>query len=488
MQYISTRDANSRPVSAAYAIRHGLARDGGLYVPVSFPAYEPAGWRPKNYSELARDIFSLYLTGFAAEDVRACVENAYGGNFPEEVAPCVTVGDVEVLELFRGPTAAFKDVALQALPHFLTLAMKECGDGKKPVILTATSGDTGKAALEGFKDVPGVKIIVFYPRDGVSEVQKRQMISTAGANVSVVSVDGNFDTCQSGVKALFGDEGLLGRMAEAGFDFSSANSINFGRLLPQIVYYYHGYCEMVEKGRIKAGEEIRVVVPSGNFGNILAAYYAKRMGLPIGCLVCASNVNDVLTEAITSGVYNRIRPFHATTSPSMDILVSSNFERFLFEMYGRDAAGCAADLRSLGDDGRFTIRASAREAWSEFMTADMAGESDVGETIKRVLDTYGYLLDPHTAVGWRVLERQGTKMPSLLAATASPYKFTEAVLAALGCEASGNRESERQELLARVSGTAVPPPLAGIEELPVLHKLHTTPEGMKAVIEGFLSL
>lgn len=488
MRYISTRDADAKPVSAAYAIRRGLAEDGGLYVPDSFPSYKPEGWLTKDYRELAQEIFSLYLTDFTAGEIKECAKNAYAENFPPEIAPCVTAGGAEMLELFHGPTAAFKDMALQALPHLLTRSMKKCGDDTTAVILAATSGDTGKAALEGFRDVPGVRIIVFYPHDGVSEVQKRQMVTTAGSNVSVVSVDGNFDTCQNGVKSLFADLELRSRMADAGFEFSSANSINFGRLLPQIVYYYHGYCKMVAKGRIRAGESIRIVVPSGNFGNILAAYYARRMGLPVGRLVCASNINDVLTEAINSGVYNRLRPFYATTSPSMDILVSSNFERFLFEMYGRDAAGCAADLKTLMETGQFSIRAAAREAWGGFLTAGSACESEVSETIRRVLETYGYLLDPHTAVGWRVLEAQNEDMPSLLAATASPYKFTEAVLAALGHETADRLESERQELLARVSGTEVPASLAGIEKLPVLHTLRTASDGMGTVVRKILEL
>lgn len=488
MRYISTRDVNSKPVSAAYAISRGLAEDGGLYVPESFPSYQPDGWLTKDYRELAREIFALYLTDFTEEEIKGCAENAYANNFPPEIAPCVTVGGTEVLELFHGPTAAFKDMALQALPHLLTRAMKKCGDDTTAVILTATSGDTGKAALEGFRDVPGVRIIVFYPHDGVSEVQKRQMVSTAGSNVDVVSVYGNFDTCQNGVKSLFGDLELRRRMTDAGLEFSSANSINFGRLLPQIVYYYHGYCRMVEKGIIRAGKSIRIVVPSGNFGNILAAYYAGRMGLPVGRLVCASNINNVLTEAINSGVYSRLRPFYATTSPSMDILVSSNFERFLFEMYDRDASGCAADLKMLGDTGRFAIRASARETWDGFLTAGSASESDVSKTIKKVLETHGYLLDPHTAVGWSVLEGQTEAMPSLLAATASPYKFTEAVLTALGHDTACWLESERQELLARISGTNIPASLAGIDSLPVLHTLHTPSDGMGAVVENLLSL
>lgn len=488
MQYISTRDTCKKSVSAARAIRSGLAPDGGLYVPEDFPAYQPASWNGLDYRTLAGEIFALYLTDFSPEEIDECVRNAYADNFPPEVCPLVTVGDTEVLELFHGPTAAFKDMALQALPHLLRYSMSKCGGAEEAVILTATSGDTGKAALEGFRDVPGVRIIVFYPQDGVSNVQKLQMASTAGSNVHVISVEGNFDTCQQGVKALFADAALKERMATAGFEFSSANSINFGRLLPQIVYYYYGYGRMVEKGAVKAGEEIQVVVPSGNFGNILAAYYAKRMGLPIGRLVCASNINNVLTEVICTGRYNRVRPFYKTTSPSMDILVSSNFERFLFEMYGRDAAECSADLHALGEKGEFAARESALEAWSGFLTAGSATEAEVIGAIGDVFGEYGYLLDPHTAVGWQVLSRQEKSQPSLLVATASPYKFTEAVLVALGHETSGMAENERQQMLARISGTETPASLAGIENLPILHSSHTPKEDMKAVIESILSL
>lgn len=488
MQFISTRDISKKPVSAAYAIRHGLAPDGGLYVPESFPAYRPSVWDKLDYRMLAREIFALYLTDFSDAEIKECTDGAYSDNFPPEVVPCVTVGDAEVLELFHGPTAAFKDMALQVLPRFLTLSISKCGDGKEAVILVATSGDTGKAALEGFKDIPGVSIIVFYPQEGVSSVQKRQMVSTSGSNVSVVGVEGNFDDCQNGVKKLFGDEELRRRMAEAGKEFSSANSINFGRLLPQIVYYYYGYGKMVEKGRIKDGEEIQIVVPSGNFGNILAAYYAKRMGLPAARLVCASNINDVLTEVINTGCYNRIRSFYKTTSPSMDILVSSNFERFLFELYGRDAAACAADLKELNELGGFTVAATALEAWSKFLTASSVSEEEVNETIANVLAAHGYLLDPHTAVGWKAMENCKLAAPSLLAATASPYKFTEAVLAALGCESRDKRESERQRLLSQISGTDIPASLADIESLPELHKLCTAKDGMKAVVEKLLSV
>lgn len=487
MRYISTRDISKRPVSAARAIRSGLAPDSGLYVPEYFPEYRPTSWGGVDYRTLAEEIFALYLTDFSAEEIKDCVRNAYADNFPPEVCPLVTVGDTQVMELFHGPTAAFKDMALQALPHLLTRSMDKCGGGEA-VILTATSGDTGKAALEGFRDVPGIRIIVFYPKDGVSSVQELQMTSTAGSNVHVVSVEGNFDTCQQGVKALFADEGLRERMTAAGVEFSSANSINFGRLLPQIVYYYYAYGRMVEKGAVEAGREIQIAVPSGNFGNLLAAYYAKRMGLPVGRLVCASNVNDVLTEVISDGRYNRMRPFHKTTSPSMDILVSSNFERFLFEMYDRDAAECAADLLALNESGGFAIPDSAHDAWRGFLFAGSAQEDEVSDVIRDVFREYGYLLDPHTAVGWQVLDRQETSLPSLLVATASPYKFAEAVLAALGHETSGMAEAERQQLLERISNTATPAPLSGIENLPVLHNDHVSKEDMRAAVESILSL
>lgn len=488
MQYMSTRDVNAWPVSASCAIRRGIAVDGGLYVPQDFPAYLPKSWSDLDYQTMARGIFALYLTDFTDAEISSCVEGAYGSNFPPLVAPCVTVGGVEVLELFHGPTAAFKDIALQALPRFLTHALAHEGAGAEAVILAATSGDTGKAALEGFKDVPGTRIIVFYPEDGVSTAQKLQMITTTGSNVSVVSVAGNFDDCQAGVKALFGDDALRERMSAAGFEFSSANSINFGRLLPQIVYYYYGYAQMVGRGRIKPGLEIQIAVPSGNFGNLLAAYYAKRMGLPVSRLVCASNINDVLTEAITAGSYNRLRDFYKTTSPSMDILVSSNFERFLFEMYERDALRCATDFGALSRSGGFTVPTGARQAWSGFLTAGSASEDEVRDTIGRIFERYGYLLDPHTAVGWKVLEGVGGGEPFLLAATASPYKFTEAALTALGRDVDGMTESGRQELLSRMSGVPIPAALAGIEELPKRHDMHTSIDGMRAAVEGILSI
>lgn len=488
MQYISTRDASAKPVAASSAIRRGIAPDGGLYVPQSFPAYKPESWDGLGYQALARDIFALYLTDFTAREIEECVRNAYAENFPPQVIPCESVGDIEVLELFHGPTAAFKDIALQALPRLLTNSMEKCGDGKRAAVLVATSGDTGKAALEGFKDVPGVVIAVFYPKDGVSSVQERQMTSTDGSNVHVVSVEGNFDDCQNGVKKLFADAELIQTMSGAGLEFSSANSINFGRLLPQIVYYFHGYGKMVGKGKIKAGEEIQIAVPSGNFGNLLAAYYAKRMGLPVSRLLCASNINDVLTETINTGLYNRRRPFHKTTSPSMDILVSSNFERFLFEMYDRDAKKCAGDLAALSENGKFNVPAPALEKWRGFLHAACTDEAEVKETIKRVFQAEGYLLDPHTAVGWKACEKHGASVPTLLAATASPYKFAETVLSALGHQTEGCSESERQAMLSKLSGTEIPKSLSDIENRPVLHNLSTTQDGMKQTIKKIFSL
>lgn len=489
MQYISTRDAGARLVPAAEAIRRGIATDGGLFVPQSFPAYQPTSWNGLDYQQLARDIFCLYLTDFTRAEIAEIVASAYGkATFPAGVAPCVSVGGVEILELFHGPTLAFKDMALQALPHLLTRSIAKCGGDNEVVILVATSGDTGKAALEGFKDVPGCRIIVFYPAGGVSHIQEKQMLSTGGANTAVVSVEGNFDDCQTGVKRLFGDAELRQRLAEAGQEFSSANSINFGRLLPQIVYYYYGYGQMVEKGVIQPGEKIQVVVPTGNFGNILAACYARNMGLPLARLVCASNENDVLTEVIQSGRYNRKRPFYQTTSPSMDILVSSNFERFLFEMYGRDAAACAADFKALNEAGEFQISPNAVEHWSSFLVAGSANQAGAAAAQGRVFQQHGYVLDPHTAVGWSVWENQASSLPTLLAATASPYKFPAAVLEALGVTAADKSDEEQLRLLAEISGTAIPPALAELVNLPLRHHRHTSIENMGRTVKQILSI
>lgn len=489
MQYVSTRDAQQQPITAAEAIRRGIAADGGLYVPQSFPAYMPPSWHNLDYRQLARDIFSLYLTDFTPTEITEIVESAYSATaFPQCVAPCVTVGGAQILELFHGPTLAFKDMALQALPRLLTHAVAKCGGGKEVVILVATSGDTGKAALEGFKDIPGCRIIVFYPAGGVSPIQEKQMLTTGGHNTAVVAVAGNFDDCQTGVKRLFADTALQQRMSAAGKEFSSANSINFGRLLPQIVYYYYGYGQMVSSGRIQPGQQIQVVVPTGNFGNILAAYYAREMGLPINRLVCASNENDVLTEVIQNGYYNRRRPFYKTTSPSMDILVSSNFERFLFEMYGRDAQACAAALQTLNETGAVQISAQAREHWQGFLLAGSAGQADAAAAIGSVFKQHGYVLDPHTAVGWQVWQQLPSTLPTLLAATASPYKFPAAVLAALGHNMPAGSAEEQLQLLSRLSGTPLPPALTELQQLPLRHSRQCAIADMGQTVTEILSL
>ena len=498
MQFISTRDSQAAPVSGAEAILGGLAPDGGLYVPQNrgerpeargqnFPAYFPDDLTQKSYAQLAGEIFALYLEDFSEVELGEAVRAAYaGGAFPPEVAPVVQVGPFAVLELFYGPTCAFKDMALAALPHLLTLSAAKMGRGGETVILVATSGDTGKAAQEGFADVPGYRVIVFYPAGGVSEMQEKQMLSGGGANTEAWAVRGNFDDCQREVKAILADAALRRRLKEAGRSFSSANSINFGRLLPQIVYYYHAYAQMLAQGRIKAGQSIDIAVPTGNFGNILAAYYARRMGLPVRRLICASNENDVLAEAIAEGYYNSRRPFHKTASPSMDILVSSNFERFLFEMYGRDAESLATDLRQFGAGGALQIAEEARQNWRGLLYGGSAAGDTAAQVIKDVLAAHGYLLDPHSAVGWAVAERYFDSregVPLLLAATASPYKFPAAVLTALGIPHAGLGGEQQLQLLSERSKTAIPAPLAALTELKMRPRREIFPEFMSRTVE-----
>jgi len=477
MKYISTRDSNAVPVSGAVAIARGLAPDGGLYVPQyrgqgaggreqDFPAYFPADLTHKSYCELAEDIFALYLEDFSRAELAHVARAAYaGGAFPPAVAPCVQVGPFTVLELFHGPTCAFKDMALAALPHFLTLAAAKTEQAGEIVILVATSGDTGKAAQEGLANVAGCRLIVFYPAGGVSEIQERQMLSGGGHNTAAVAVRGNFDDCQRGVKAIFADVTMGRQLAQAGLSFSSANSINFGRLLPQIVYYYHAYAQMLAQGSVKAGQCIDIAVPTGNFGNILAAYYARGMGLPVRRLICASNENDVLVEAINAGHYNSRRPFHKTASPSMDILVSSNFERFLFEMYGRGADALATAFAQFAATGSLHIADEARRNWQGLLYGGSAAGNAAARTIAAVFAEHNYLLDPHTAVGWTVASNhydQAEGIPLLLTATASPYKFSAAVLKALGVPCGDLNGEEQMQLLAEHTKTTIPAPLAAL--------------------------
>jgi threonine synthase len=378
-------------------------------------------------------------------------------------------------------------MALAVLPHLLTLSAAKTGRAGETVILVATSGDTGKAAQEGFAHAAGCRVIVFYPAGGVSEMQEKQMLSGGGPDAAAVAVRGNFDDCQRGVKAIFADAAIVERLHKAGKSFSSANSINFGRLLPQIVYYYYAYGQMLAHGRVKPGQSIDIAVPTGNFGNILAAYYARCMGLPVRRLICASNENDVLAEAIAHGHYSSRRPFYKTASPSMDILVSSNFERFLFEMYGRDAQALEAALAQFNESGSLRIAAAARQNWQGLLYGGSAAGEAAAQTTAKVLAEHNYLLDPHTAVGWAVASAYydpAEDVPLLLAATASPYKFPAAVLGALGVSHEGLSGEEQLRLLAKHSGTTIPAPLAELANLTPRPRKEISPNGMgRAVVE-----
>ncbi len=486
MNYISTRD-NYPASRASEAICLGMVPGGGLFVPDSFPSYLPENLAQLSYRELACDILGLYLDDYSSEEISLMVDNAYySGSFPQSVAPLVKAGEHNILELWHGPTAAFKDMALQIMPYELAAAVAKSGDQKETVILVATSGDTGKAALEGFKDVPGVRIIVFYPDQGVSPIQERQMLVTEGNNTHVVAVEGNFDHCQTAVKGIFGDEELKAQMKAKGKSFSSANSINWGRLLPQIVYYFYGYGQMVAQNRLKMGDEINVCVPTGNFGNILAAYYAKRMGLPIAKLICASNKNNVLTETIKSGIYDTRREFYKTNSPSMDILISSNFERFFFEMAGRNGEICARAFEQLSQEGYFK-NSDAHEAWKGFLEAGFADDNEGAKAIAALWQEEGYLLDPHTSIAIAVERaykaKSGDKRPTLTASTANPYKFPAAVLEALDEDISSLDE---QALLARLSAltkTEIHPGLCNLEEKQIRHNRRIKREEIAQVVK-----
>lgn len=472
MLYTSTRDKSVK-VSSAQAIAQGISKDGGLFVPEEIPAIDSSfidSLVGKSYIERAEKVLSLYLTDYTAEEIRACVSGAYApGKFSsEKIAPVKTIAAGEnILELWRGPTCAFKDMALQLLPYLLTTAAKKTVADKTIVILVATSGDTGKAALEGFKDVSGTKIMVFYPNDGVSPMQKLQMTTQAGENVSVCAIHGNFDDAQNGVKKIFTDRAVAEKLEENGMMFSSANSINWGRLVPQIVYYISAYCDLIEQGIIKNGDEMNVVVPTGNFGNILAAYYAKRMGLPVKKLICASNANNVLTDFLKTGVYDRNRKFYTTTSPSMDILISSNLERLLFHLCGENDATIREWMGALSAEGKYEISQSVKE---QILTLFDAGCCDDAQTAETIAATYqkGYLLDTHTAVAVKVYEdychNTGDSTQTVIASTANPYKFSAAVLGAV-CDGvpEGTDEFSQVELLRSKTGVECPEQLATLK-------------------------
>ncbi len=470
MFYTSTRD-NSVRVNSADAIVHGISSDGGLFVPTEIPKISLdfiESLVSLDYISRAKKILKLYLTDFTDDEISQCVEGAYkDGKFSDKkVAPLRTYNDsAEVLELWRGPTCAFKDMALQLLPYLLTVSVKKTVSDKTIVILVATSGDTGKAALEGFRNVPGTKIMVFYPNDGVSPMQKLQMATQEGDNVAVCAINGNFDDAQNGVKAIFTDKEVAAKLAENGMMFSSANSINWGRLVPQIVYYVSAYCDMIEKGKIKNGEKINIVVPTGNFGNILAAYYAKMMGVPVGRLICASNANNVLTDFLRSGTYDRNRRFYTTTSPSMDILISSNLERLLFHLTGSDKT-VSSLMKQLSSDGKYDVDKATFEKLNELFDAGCCDDEMTKNTISQTYDG-GYLIDTHTSVAVNVynayVEKTGDKTPTVIASTANPYKFSAAVLSAVSDVDIGSLdEFEQVEKLIEKTTVPCPPQLSNL--------------------------
>lgn len=471
MNYKSTRDSSIR-VTAAEAILQGLSPEGGLFVPETLPALELADLETlaeKGYTQRAIEILSLFLTDFSDGELTRCVEAAYTPEkFGDEVAPMAHLYDgTYLLELWHGPTCAFKDMALQLLPHLLTASARIVRCDKEIVILVATSGDTGKAALEGFRDVPGARIAVFYPRDGVSPMQKRQMTTQEGRNVSVCAINGNFDDAQTAVKSIFTDPELHSRLERAGMQFSSANSINWGRLVPQVVYYVSAYCDLLKNGEIQPGDRVNVCVPTGNFGNILAAYYAKRMGVPFGRLICASNQNRVLTDFIRTGVYDKNREFYTTISPSMDILISSNLERLLYDLSdGRDTA-VAGWYAQLSETGRYEVSAPVKARLEAEFYGGYCDDAATRATIRELFDRYSYLCDPHTAVAVRVYEdyraATGDTTRTIIASTANPYKFTGDVLSALALPAASD-EYAQIEALHALSGLEPPASLTALRE------------------------
>ena len=469
MNYQSTRNHRLQASSSA-AVLEGIAADGGLYIrdDLSTMNFDWKGLLGEDSLTMSARILSALLPDIP--DMETLVKQGYEGKFEtDELTPLAQVGDRYVLELFRGPTSAFKDVALSLLPRLITSAKTVCGVDDEIVILTATSGDTGKAALEGFHDVPGTRIIVFYPHGGVSTVQQAQMATQEGSNVCVCAVRGNFDDAQTGVKNIFAacqDKDLHG------VRLSSANSINIGRLAPQVMYYFRAYADLVKAGRIRVGDTVHYVVPTGNFGDILAGYFAKLMGLPVGKLVCASNANDVLTEFLSTGVYDKRRPFHKTTSPSMDILVSSNLERMLYLLSDGDDAYVAGLMRQLRDEGRYQVTDKMLARLHEIFSCACCDDAQAAEVMGRVWREHGYVCDPHTAVAWHAADafmEQADGAPVVVLSTASPYKFPAAVLSALG-EEPGDDEFAMMDKLSALTGTPIPKNLATLREKQVRHK------------------
>ena len=491
--YHSTR-SKGNPVKASEAILKGLSEDGGLYVPEKIPVLDKTleELADMTYGQVAYEVMKLFLTDFTEEELKDCIRRAYDEKFDtEEIAPLVEAGDAYYLELFHGATIAFKDMALSILPHLLTTSAKKNQVKNEIVILTATSGDTGKAALSGFADVEGTRIIVFYPKNGVSPIQEKQMVTQKGKNTYVVGIHGNFDDAQTGVKQIFGDKELAAYMDEKGFQFSSANSINIGRLVPQIVYYVYAYVKLLKEEQIVSGEKINVVVPTGNFGNILAAFYAKQMGLPIDRMICASNENKVLYDFFTSGTYDRNREFVLTSSPSMDILISSNLERLIYRIAGNDPAKNKELMEALSQGGSYTITEEMREQLRDFY-GNYASELETAQTIHDLYESTGYVIDTHTAVASCVYQKykEATKddKVTVIASTASPYKFTRSVMNAIDSKYDAMGDFELVDRLSEISGVEVPRAIEEIRTAPVLHDHVCDKTQMKQTVKDFLGI
>lgn len=488
--YVSTR-GNHPPVTASQAISLGMVPQGGLFVPEAYPTISPDTYiGNKSYQDIAHTIFTSLLTDYVDEEIHRCIDRSYNNTTFDApaVINLVELDDSrQIMELWHGPTAAFKDVALQIMPHLLSCAKRKTGNKLHTVILVATSGDTGKAALEGFKDAEGISIIVFYPHEGVSEIQRLQMATTDGANTAVVAVRGNFDDCQTGVKELFADPILRLQMRGEGIEFSSANSINWGRLSPQIVYYFASYGTAVDRGIVTQGELVNFCVPTGNFGNILAGYYAKKMGLPVGKLICASNKNRVLADFFATGTYDRNREFYRTNSPSMDILISSNLERFLFDVCGRDAGQVNKWYHDLGTSGRFTVDDKTRKAIDDVIASGWIDENEVLSTIQKVYNEKKYVSDTHTAVAIalsRSVEPNGCK--TIIASTASPFKFSRDVLAAIDADSDTSNEFDCIRQLAEKSERPVHGALKELGSREILHNRVIDIEQMRETVKDII--
>ncbi|MDD3615066.1 MAG: threonine synthase [Lachnospiraceae bacterium] len=490
--YKSTR-GNGDTVTASQAILKGLSSDGGLFVPDSIPKLEVSleDLSKMTYQEVAYEVMKLFLSDFTEDELKHCINSAYDSKFDtEEIAPIVKAEGAYYLELFHGSTIAFKDMALSILPHLLTTAAKKNQVKNEIVILTATSGDTGKAAMAGFADVPGTRIIVFYPKNGVSPIQEKQMVTQKGSNTYVVGITGNFDDAQTAVKNIFNDKEMAAELNEAGFQFSSANSINIGRLVPQIVYYVYAYVTLLKNGEIQAGEQINVDVPTGNFGNILAAFYAKCMGLPIAKLICASNDNKVLYDFFTTGTYDRKRDFILTSSPSMDILISSNLERLIYRLAGEDGAKNREFMKELTGEGSYTISEDMKKELADFY-GNYATEAEVAATISKIYSDTGYVIDTHTGVAATVYNKykQDTNdtTKTVIASTASPFKFTRNVMNAIDAEKYASwSDFELVDELSKIANVTVPNAIEEIRSAKVLHDLVVDAKDMPATVKKLL--